>query len=285
MQMFSPPAILQRARGRVEVAVSRRDGAVRLDRLFQQGCAKAFLPGGPGSGTTPEAVPEVVLANTSGGLTGGDRLDYALAVGPGAALVATTQAAERVYRSGDVPARLGVTLDVGAGAALDWLPQETILFQGGRLARRLEADLAGDAHLTLVETLVLGRAAMGEVVTHGRYTDQWRIRRSGRLVHAEALRLDGDIARITAGPATLRHARAMATLVHVGPGAEARLAGTRNLVERLEAVEAAVSLRGEVLILRLLGDDHAPLRRALAQVLEVFRGALPRVWMREETTP
>jgi urease accessory protein len=286
MQMFSPPAILQRARGRAEVAVSRRDGAIRLDRLYQQGCAKAFLPGGPGSATAPDAVPEVVLVNTSGGLAGGDRLDYGLSVGPGAALVATTQAAERVYRSREGAARLAVTLEVGAGAALDWLPQETILFQHGRLARRLEADMATDARLTLLETLVLGRAAMGEVVTQGHYSDQWRIRRGGRLVHAEALRLDGDLARIAPGPATLRHARAMATLVHIGPEAEARLAAARDLAARVEGIEAAVSLRGDVLILRLLAPDHAPLRRALARVIQGLRGAaLPRVWIREETAP
>jgi len=282
MQMFSPPAILQRARGRAEVAVSRREGATRLDRLYQQGCAKAFLPVGA---TAPGAVPEIVLVNTSGGLTGGDRLDYALAVGRGAALAATTQAAERVYRAVDAPARLGVTLAVGAGAALAWLPQETILFEGGRLARRLEADLAGDASLTVLETLVLGRAAMGEVVTRGQYSDHWRIRRDGRLIHAEALRLDGDLARVLDGTATLRAARATATLVHVGPGAEARLAAARGLVERMAGIEAAVSLRGEVLILRLLGCDHAPLRRALARFLEGFRGAVPRVWMREEVAP
>lgn len=284
MQMFPPPEILQRARGRAEVAVSRRDGAIRLDRLYQQGCAKAFLPGGPAA--RDGTAPEVVLVNTSGGLTGGDRLDYRLDVDEGAAMLATTQSAERVYRAAASTARLAITLSVGAGGALDWLPQETILFEGGRLDRRLEADLAADARITLLETLVLGRAAMGETLTAAHITDHWRIRRAGPLIHAEALRLSGDIPRATAGPATLRSARALATLVHIGPEAETRLATARALIADMEAVEAAASLRGDVLILRFLAADHAPLRRALAGFLRDFRAApLPRVWINEETLP
>lgn len=273
MQMLAPPSRLQRARGCAEVAFSRRDGAIRLDRLYQQGCAKALLP------KTHGPVPEVVLINTSGGLTGGDRIDYALALGPGAALTATTQAAERVYRATSGTAQLAVRLDLGPGAALDWLPQETILFDGGRLARRLDAEMAQDSRLTLLETLVLGRAAMGETVVAGHYSDQWRIRRAGRLVHAEALRLEGDIAAATSGTATLGGMRALATLVHIAPDAETRLAPLRAVLAGTEGVEAGASLRGGVLILRLLAPGHAPLRRALAAVLTTLRPEpLPRVW-------
>lgn len=273
MQVIAPTASLQRARGRAEVAVSRRDGAVRLDRLYQQGCAKALTPrsGGP--------APEVVLINTAGGLTGGDRLDWRLDVGAGAALTATTQAAERIYRAAHGTARVGVRLALGPGARLDWLPQETILFEGGRVERRLEADMDEAASLTLLETLVLGRAAMGETLRSGHFADHWRIRRCGRLIHAEALRLSGDLVRATAGPATLGGVRALATLVHIAPDSPARLAPARVLLASLEGVAAAASLREDVLILRFLGPDHAPLRRALAAFLAAFRaGPPPRVW-------
>ena len=218
------PIELQRARGRAEVAVSRRDGGVRLDRLFQQGCAKALLPrpGGP--------APEVVLINTAGGVTGGDRIDWRLAAGAGAALVATTQAAERVYRSAGGAARIATRLTLGAGARLDWLPQETILFDGARLDRRLEVEMAADARLLALETLVLGRAAMGETVATGAVSDQWRIRRGGRLVHAEALRLDGDLAAATAGAATLgrRAGAGDAGRRRAGRRASRRRAGARR---------------------------------------------------------
>lgn len=273
MQPTSPTEKLQRAFGRAEAAYSFRDGAIRLDRFHQEGCARMRSP------RPQAAAPEIVLINTSGGLTGGDRMEYAFTLGPGAALVATTQAAERVYRASSDLARMSMRIDLGAAAALEWLPQETILFDGGRMERRLEVDMAGSARLTLLETLVLGRAAMGETVRTGRFTDQWRIRRDGRLIHAEALRLGGDLVEACKGAATLQGARSLATLVHVAPDAQTRLGPVRALLARLPDVEAGASLLGDVLALRILGPDHAPVREALKIVLTEFRASPPpRVW-------
>jgi urease accessory protein len=275
MPLDPAPTELQRARGRAEIAVSLRRGAIRLDRLYQEGCAKAILP------RTHGPVPEVVLINTAGGVTGGDRIDWRLAVGPGAALVATTQAAERVYRSTGGPAQVTTRLELGAGARLDWLPQETILFEAGRLERRLEVEMAEDASLTALEALVLGRAAMGETVATGGFSDQWRIRRAGRLVHAEALRASGDLAAATAGAATLGGARALATLVHLAPGAEARLDEVRRRLADTGtgAVTAAASAKPGLLVVRFLAPGAQALRAALIRFLMGFRAAaLPRVW-------
>lgn len=263
----------QRARGCAEVAFTRREGATRLDRLYQAGCAKALLP------RTHGADPEIVLINTAGGVTGGDRIDYGISAGPGSGLVATTQAAERVYRSTGGSARIETRLTLGPGARLDWLPQETILFDGGRLTRRLQADLAQDATLTALEMLMFGRAAMGEAVSTGALSDTWEIRRGGRLVHMEALRVIGDIARALAGSAALSGNRALATLVVVGPDAGDRLVSARAWLAQLEGVLAAASAKDDVLILRFLAADLAPLRAALGRFLMAFRSiGLPRVW-------
>lgn len=276
--LHDPPVrSLQRARGRAEVVLRRRDGGSRLERLFQQGSAKALLPRVEGP------TPEVALVNTAGGVTGGDVFGYRLAVGEGAAMTATTQSAERVYRAlGVLPARIGVEIEVGPGGRIDWLPRETILFDGGRLQRRLEADLAEDASLTVLETLALGRAAMGETVRAGDYRDLWRIRRGGRLIHAEAFRLGDDLGRAAAGPAALAGVRAMATLVHAAPDADLRLGPARAALADCAAageVEAAASLKPRgVLVVRWIAADLAPLRAALAAFLTAFRGAPPRVW-------
>lgn len=267
---------LQRARGRAEVAVSYRGGRVRLDRLVQEGCGKALLP------RTHGAVPEVVLVNTSGGVTGGDRIDWRLSAGDGAALVATTQAAERIYRSSGGAGRIAARLALGAGAALDWLPQETILFEGGRLDRTLEVEMAGDARLLALETVVLGRAAMGERVARGVLSDQWRIRRGGRLVHAEAVHAEGDLAAATAGPATLRGGRAFATVVLAAPGAADRLEAARALLAGAGeggGVEAAATAKPDLLVARFVAAEAQPLRAALVRFLAGLRpGPLPRVW-------
>ncbi len=273
-------APMQRARGRGEVAVSLRGGRTRLDRLYQSGCAKVFLP-------PPEGAPgaEAVLVNTSGGVAGGDRLDWRLSAGPGASLTATTQAAERIYRSTGADAAIATRLNLGAGATLAWLPQETILFDAARLTRRLDIVMDESATLTALETIVLGRSAMGETVRTGALSDQWRLRRGGRLVHAEALAAGGDLVRATAGSATLAGARALATLVHVEPDAHLRLDAARALLTAATAgagaagVEAAATAKPHLLILRFRAGDAHPLRAALIRFLMGFRAtALPRVW-------
>ena len=135
---------------------------------------------------------EGVLINTGGGFAGGDRMRVEADVGEGAEAVLTSQAAEKIYRSDGARDRdRNARLALGPGARLAWLPQEQILFDGAALRRRLDVEMAADASLTLVESTVFGRLAMGETVTSGAFADRWRIRRGGRLVFAEDVRLDG----------------------------------------------------------------------------------------------
>jgi urease accessory protein len=267
------PAALPRARGRADVAVSLRDGAVRLDRLTQSGCARALPPDPCGAQT------EAVLVNTSGGVSGGDRIDWCLDAGPGARLTVTTLDAERVHHAAGGVARIETRISAGDGACVDWLPRETVLFAGGRLVRRLEADLSGDARLLALETLVLGPPAPGERGRCGALSDQWRIRRDGRLVHAEALRLAGDLSAAVAGMTGPGRARAIATLVEAAPDAGDRLAAARARLAHLEGIAAGATACDGLLIPRFLAEDLAPLRQALIRFLAAFHPApLPRVW-------
>ena len=278
----TPRPPMQRARGRAAVALSASAGRTRLQGLRQEGCAKAFLPRVTG-------VPEVVFLNTAGGLTGGDRLDYALALAPGGAATATTQTAERAYAAseGAVPAELGVTIEVGAGATLDWLPQETILFDRAALRRTTEIALHGDASLLTCEALVLGRAAMGEAVTRLALSDLRRITRDGRPVIVEPVQIGDAVLAGRAAPAGLAGARALATLALVAPGAEDAAGPLRDL-SWPEGVRAAVSGWDGRCVVRFMAGDGWPLRLALAAALRHLRGqgggrgdvdgALPRVW-------
>ena len=139
--------------------------------------------------------------------------------------------------------------------------------------------MAPDARLLAVEAIVLGRAAMGERVTTGLLSDQWRIRRGGRLVHAEAVHAAGDLAAATSGPATLRGGRAFATLVLAAPGAADRLDAARALLAAAEGVEAAATAKPDLLIARFVATEAWPLRVALVDFLMAFRPQpLPRVW-------
>lgn len=262
---------MQRARGRAEVALSLRGGAVRLDHLYQAGSAKAFLP------RTHRPLPEVVFLNTSGGLTGGDRLAYRVAIGAGAGVVATTQTAERAYGSVTGRAEVEVSLTLGAGARLDWLPQETILFDGAALNRRTSVEMARDARLLLVEALVLGRAAMGERVRRLDLTDWREVRRGGVLDWVEPLRLGNG--SLLGQAALLGPARAIASVVLLAPGAEAMLGLVRQRLAGFAGVEAAASAWGGKCVVRVLAVEALALRRALVPVIEVLGGGLvPRVW-------
>lgn len=264
--MFDAPApTLQRVRGRAEVALA----GGRLLRLFQQGSAKAMLP------RIHADRPEVVFLNTAGGLTGGDRLAYALSVEGRA--VATTQTAERAYRSPGGTAGVSVDLSVGPGGALDWLPQETILFEGSALERRTRADLGAGARFVSVESVVLGRRAMGETVTRTDFRDRREIWRDGRPVLIEPVALDADA--LAPRPALLAGARALATAVLVADGAEDALGPVRAALAGAEVRAAASAWDGRCLV-RMTAADGQPLRHALARVLSVMRqGApLPRVW-------
>lgn len=262
---------LQRARGRAEVGFVGRSGKARLTDLHQSGCAKAMLPGVPGD-------PEVVFLNTAGGLTGGDQLDYRVTLDDGVRVTATTQTAERAYESTGPVANVTCRFTAGAGAALDWLPQETILFDRSALSRRTEIDLAADARLLFCETLVLGRAAMGEQLRDIRLMDRREIRREGKPVFVDAVRMDGGTLAMSGNPAVLDGARATALLALVAPGAEDALGPVRALLDE-EGVTAAASAWNGRCVIRMMAADGWPLRRHMVKLLTHIRGTVPpRVW-------
>ena len=250
----------QRSQGHVRLEV----GKSGLVRLREQGAAKLRMPTGG---------HEAILINTGGGFAGGDEFHFDIEAGEGSNLVTTTQAAERVYRSLGPPAKIATKLQVGAAASLCWLPQETILFDGSSLSRSLEADVAEDASFLAVEPLILGRAAMGETVRNATFHDRWRIRRAGRLIHADDLAFTG---KPPATPATLGDAAALASILLVSPEAEATLDRVRGLIGNAGGASA---WNGK-LIARLLAKDGFALRKVLCPVLCVVMGGapLPKAW-------
>jgi urease accessory protein len=265
------PVRMQRAEGRVGVTFRRRAGATRLERLFQEGCAKVRLPT-PLGGNAPEAI----LINTAGGLAGGDRLATEMTLAPGASAVVTTQACERVYRSTGPAATVSSRLRLSGGSRLAWLPQETILFDGSRLERLLDADLEGDAELVAVEALLFGRAAMGETVRSGAFRDRWRIRRDGRLIFADDLRLDGRIADQIGRPAVLGGHAALATVLYAGPDPERLLEPARAIIG---GHGGASAWEGKFLA-RLVAATGLALRQRLEPLLSLLLAhqPLPKVW-------
>jgi urease accessory protein len=272
---LSEPSLLQRAVGELRVAVKRFGPETVLDELRQVGCLKARFPRRIAPGWM-----DLVMLNTGGGVAGGDRLDLSFTVGAGGQATIAAQAAERFYRAlaADSPSHVRTRLTVATGGSLEWLPQETILFNQSALDRQLDVDLAPDARFLGVETLVFGRAAMGERVRSGWLRDLIRIRQGDELLLHDAIRLDGAIDEKLQRPAVGADARVVATLVYVAPDAEERLPDVRTA---LEATEAGASVWNGMLVARVLGPDSAAVRRSVIAALTILREdrPLPRVWL------
>ncbi|MCA1451921.1 urease accessory protein UreD [Bradyrhizobium sp. BRP22] len=261
-----------RARGAVRFGVHLKDGVTRRGSLHESGSLRVRFPSPENEGLS------AVFVNTAGGVAGGDRFDIDIAAGEGARLTLTTAAAEKVYRAAGPAAQLNIALKAEAGSHLSWLPQETILFDRARIARRIDIDLAEGASLLLCEIVVFGRAAMGETMRHGEFVDRWRMRRGGRLVFAETIRLDGNIGEKLARPAVANGGVAIGTALIV-PGDEA-------VVERIR--EAQDSFGGEVGIscwngfamARFCAQDAMRLRADMMTVLgRASAIPLPRLWL------
>ena len=247
-------------------------GGSRIEGLRQDGSLKALFPRAVTHGPL-----EAVFLNTAGGLTGGDRMQIRAEVGPGAHLIVSSQAAERAYRAQPGPsARVDLTLTVEDGGRLDWLPQETIVFEGASVSRHLSLDLAAGGRALIVEPLILGRMAMGETVHDAQIRDRWEIWREGRLVFADALTLSGDLSAVMSLTGTGGGARAMAAMVYAGPDAASLLEPLRAL---LPPTAGASLVREGIVFARFLAEDGFYLRRDLIPAIERLTGCpVPKVW-------
>ena len=123
---------------------------------------------------------------------------------------------------------------------------------------------------------MFGRSGMGETVEEGALTDRWRVRRGGKLVYAESLRLDGAVAARLAEPAVAKGGVAVATVLIV-PGDDAVMEKVRALENAFVGEVGASSWNG-IAALRLCATDGAALRHDLVHVMTAVRGALPRIW-------
>ena len=262
--------------------VCPRSGRTRLMHLHQRAPLRALFPL-----CTGMDLPVAVATSTSGGFAGGDRMDIALSVGAAAAAVGAAQAAEKFYRSAGADTEMGIRLTVEPGGWLEWLPQESILFDGARLKRRVEIALSGGGAILAGDILVFGRRARGERMEYGLIHDQWRIRIDGRLAWADALFGEGnDLVGAWRHPAALDNAGASALLVHAGPGAAKPLEVVRELLAAGNTpVRSAATCVNGILLVRWLADESIDIRPSFARVWTALRAAarnlsptLPTFW-------
>jgi urease accessory protein len=261
-----------RAQGAVKFDVALVNGVTRRRELHESGSLRVRFP-------SPEAQGlSAVFVNTAGGIAGGDRFDIDIEAGQGSRLTVTTAAAEKIYRAQGPAAQVNIALKGSTDSHLAWLPQETILFDRARVERRIDIDLAETASLLLCEIVVFGRAAMGEKMLRGEFVDRWRVRRGGRLVFAETVRLEGDIGEKLAKSAIAKGGVAIGTALIV-PGDETLLERIRQVTESFGG-EVGISSWNGFAMARFCAQDAARLRADMMMVLGRASGqALPRLWL------
>lgn len=265
--------------GCAEMAFARVNGHSKLSHLYQHAPLRVLFPHHPSHEPAAAAI-----VTTSGGLVGGDRLRVDVTAHAGARALVTAQAAEKVYRSKGPDCRIDVRLSAEDAAWLEWLPQETILFDGARLRRLTAIHHVPGAKVLAGEILVFGRIARDERLEYGLIQDAWEISHDGRLIWSDALHLDGDLAHVLNHRGCFAGAAAYATAVYVGDDAADRLTTARGLTEHSPVRSSATVVHG-VLVVRWLGEDALEVRRAFGAFWMGFRHAvaglaatLPRLW-------
>ena len=267
MDGIRPQTSIQRANGRIKFGLNES----RITRLYQSGSSKILLP------KTYGAMREAVLLNTAGGITGGDAVDISIEASD-CRLVATSQTAERLYKSSMHPARISIDLNLHKTATLHWLPQETIIFQGAAVVRTINLNMSADSSCILAETIILGRQAMGEKIEKCYFTDNWRLYKEGTLFHAEAMRISDDVEKILNSNAGINGGRMISTIICAGKNTEY----LKPIIEKNLALENSIcsaTYLNEKLIVRLVSSHSAGGRTDLNKMLCALRGQpMPRVW-------
>lgn len=260
-----------RARGTIEMRVKANGARTTLRDLYQAGSSKCLFP------RNARKHMDAVLLNTAGGVTGGDRFSFSAHAEEQTELTLTTQACERAYKAqGGEIGEVSNKLSIAENARINWLPQETILFNHSALSRSLRVDLAPDASFLMLEPLVFGRTAMGEALNHAQFRDRIEIYRENTPLYIDALHLTGDIAAQLAQPFVANGAGAMASLVFVDANAETYLEPLREL---LPTTGGASMLRPDTLVMRVLAQDSFELRKTLFPILsQINNGQVPRCW-------
>lgn len=265
---------------RLGLGFGRRDGATLLTRREHVGplrVQKALYPEG-------DEVCHAIVLHPPSGIAGGDHLDIEVDVKEGAHALLTTPGAGKWYRSAGPRAVQRLAFTVAEGATLEWLPQETIVFDGAQAAMSAHVDLAADAHFLGWEILCLGRRASGEHFGHGALDLHTRIRRAGRPIWLERGRIDGG-STLLDSPAGLAGCSVAGTLLASGATAPELLAACRAVAPREAGARYGLTALPDLLVARYLGHASESARLWFADLWRLLRPARlgraavpPRIW-------
>lgn len=266
----------------IDLRYAHRDGRTVLAHREHSGplvVQKPLYQEGP-------EVCQTILVHPPGGIAGGDGLEIRLDLDSRTHVLVTTPGATKWYRSAGRPASQIARARLSGRATLEWLPQESILFNGADASLGMDVELASGAVFVGWEILCFGRAARGERFDHGRVQQLSRVQLDGRLVWHER----GDIAgggRLLESPVGLAGCTVVGMLLVAGATVplevcdRARAAGQ----QRAPGDRVGMSVVGSVTVARYLGDSSERGRDALSAVWSALRptvvgrpAMMPRIW-------
>ena len=241
---------------------------------------KALYPEG-------DAVCQAIVLHPPSGIAGGDHLAISAGVGAGAHAQLTTPGAGKWYRSGGAEASQHMAFKLDEGAMLEWLPQETIVFDGARARMENRVALASDSRYIGWDILCLGRAAAGERFEKGRFDLFFRVDRENRPIWLERGGFDGNDAMLSS-PAGWAGATVCGTLLCSFPELPQQAASLLEACRQIIPVDSAnhgLSALPGILVARYLGDSSETARLWFAELWAILRPACcgrpavtPRIW-------
>lgn len=221
----------------------------------------------------------VYILHPPGGVVAGDCLLIDVHAADDTEALVTTPAAGKFYRSDGKQASQTVSIKVEAGAVVEWLPQETIVYQGARLCSTVDIELADDARFMAWEILALGRPAAGEGFESGEVLLNWQLHRNGQPIYLEKIRLDAEAFSANWG----LNSQSSCGTFFASPANQEHLKAVRQLIG--ENKDLAVTLIDDLLICRAVNDKTAQVRQFFENVRALVRRDIvhrqpyaPRIW-------
>ena len=269
--------------GRLSLELEQTEHGTKLVRSLHEGplrIQRVLTPEGP-------ACPHIYLLHPPGGVVGGDRLQTRVALGPGAELLLTTPAAQKLYRSQGARAEISNVLALAEGAKLEWLPSETLAFSAAEAQLSTRVELGPGAAFVGWDIACYGMPARGEAFARGRVLSRFELWRGATPLAIEALDL-AHAESLLQAPFALRGEPVVASLYAVpgeGSISEELVRRVREAVDESERCACGVSSLSELVVVRALGATVEAVRAPLIRAWQVLRPALlgrsavlPRIW-------
>ena len=259
---------LQRSYGKVDIKF-KNDNIVKF---FQKGSSKALIP------NTHNDYKQIVLINTAGGITGGDKFCIGLEL-DNSKICGSTQAAEKIYKGDIKEGKIDLDINLKNNSTLFWLPKEMILFNNCNLKRQINVNLSTNSNLLMSESTIFGRTAMKETFSNGNYKDFWKIFIGKKLIHVEATKSEGNIEEFLSKAATFNNNCAINITIGIGKRILENADKIKNNLLKNNEIISEMSIWDEKLVIRTISQDSYHLGFAIKKILfYFFNGNIPKVW-------